>query len=141
MSEENVEVVRQLLEDFHAGVTRGDPGAGYDSAPLPDDFEYVMPEGIVNPGGKRVLHGRAEFVEFFRTWTEEFEDWSQQAERLIDADDRVVALTRQSAVGKASGARVELQLGQIYEFEEGRLIRVRFYIGYGDTLEAAGVSE
>src|SRR5262245_16252221 len=140
MSEENVEVVRRLLEDFHAGVERGDPGAGYESAPLPDDFEYVMPEGIVNPFGRSVLRGRAEFVEFFRTWTEEFEDWSQRVERLIDAGDRVIALTRQSAVGKGSGAQVDLELGQVYEFEEGRLIRVR-YCSYDEALKAAGLSE
>ena len=75
---------------------------------------------------------------FIRTWTADFEGWSQQVERLIDADDRVIALTRQSAVGEGSRARVELELGQVYEFEEGRLIRVRFYLGYADALEAAG---
>jgi len=133
--------VRQVLEDFHAGVERGDPGAGFDSEHLSDGFEYVMPEGYVNLIGKPVLRGRGDFVEFFRTWTADFEGWSQQVERLIDADDRVIALTRQSAVGEGSGARVELELGQVYEFKQGRLIRVRFYVGYADALEAAGLSE
>jgi hypothetical protein len=41
-----------------------------------------------------------------RVWTEQFDDFSLQVERLIDAgDDRVVALIRQSATGKESGVR------------------------------------
>jgi ketosteroid isomerase-like protein len=138
VSEENVEIVRQLFEDFHAGVERGDLGAFFDSEHVPDDYELVPPEAAI--GAKPVLRGRGDWLEFFRTWTEDFEDWSQRLEQLIDAgDDRVIALTRQSAVGKGSGAQVELELSQVFEFEEGRLIRVRFYLGYAEALEAAGL--
>src|SRR5262245_2603122 len=139
MSEENVEIVRQNFENFHAGVERGDPGAFFDSEHVPDDFEFVMPEGAM--GIKPVLRGREDWLEFWGTWTEDFEDWSQRVEQLIDADDRVIALTRQSAIGKTSGAHVELELGQVFEFEEGRLILGRFIIGYAETLEAVGLSE
>ena len=142
MSEENVEVVRQIFETFHAGVERGDLGAFYELESIPDDYEVVLPEGrapiFVNP----VLRTREDWLEFFRNWTEDFEDWSQRVERLIDVgDDRVVALTRQSAVGKGSGAPVDLELGQVFEFEQGRLIRCRFYLGYAEALEAAGLRE
>jgi ketosteroid isomerase-like protein len=140
MSEENVEVVRQVLEHFHAGVKRGDLGAFFDLEVVPDDYAVVLPEGAV--GMKPVLRGREDWLEFFRNWTEDFEDWSQRVERLIEAgSDRVVALTHQSAVGKGSGVQVELELGQVFEFEEGRLIRVRFYPSYAEGLEAVGLSE
>ena len=140
VSEENVEVVLRVLEDFHAGVKRGDLGAFFDLEVVPDDYEVVLPEGAV--GMKPVLRGREDWLEFFRNWTEDFEDWSQRVERLIDVgDDRVVALTRQSAVGKGSGAPVDLELGQVFEFEQGRLIRCRFYLGYAEALEAAGLRE
>jgi hypothetical protein len=44
--------------------------------------------------GKSVWRGREEYVEFTRTWTDQFHDWSIRAERLIDAgDDQVVVVT------------------------------------------------
>ena len=56
--------------------------------------------------GRTVWVGREEFVEFMSTWTEEFEGWSIQVERLIDAgEDGVVALTHQSGTGKGAASR------------------------------------
>ena len=92
--------------------------------------------------GRYVWRGREGFVEFLRTWTEQFDDWSIRVERWIDAgEDRVVALTRQTATGKGSGVPVELNLGQVWEFEAGRVARARLYLDHKDALEAAGLSE
>jgi ketosteroid isomerase-like protein len=111
-----------------------------DSDAVADDFEWVM---AVPLDGKSVWRGREEYVKFIGTWTDEFQDWSIRVDRVIDAGgDRVVTLTHQSATGKASGAPVELDVGQISEFDEnGRLIRVRNYLTHADALEAAGLSE
>jgi ketosteroid isomerase-like protein len=92
--------------------------------------------------GRSVWRGREGFVEFIRTWTEQFENWPIRVERLIDAGgDRVVALTYQSATGKESAAPVELNLGQVWEIEGGRLARVTNYLSHAEALEAAGLSE
>jgi ketosteroid isomerase-like protein len=139
MSEENVEIVRGLYEEWYAGLERGDPGATFDSGAISDDYEWIVPEPLE---GRTVWRGREEFVEFFRTWTEDFEDWSVRVERLIDAgDDRVVALTLQSATGKGSGARVEWHMGQVQELKDGRVIRTWNYFTHAEALEAAGLSE
>jgi ketosteroid isomerase-like protein len=139
MSQENVEITRRFWQEFQAGMERGDPGAWLDSGAVADDFEWVMP---LRFDGKSVWRGREEYVKFIRTWTDEFQDWSIRVERVIDAGgDRVVALTYQSATGKASGAPVELNVGQVSEFEDGRLIRVRNYLTHAEALEAAGLSE
>jgi hypothetical protein len=75
-----------------------------------------------------------------RTWTEQFDGWSIQVERWIDAGQgRVVALTRQSATGRGSGVPVELTLGQIWEFAVGRVARVRNYLTHAEALDAAGL--
>lgn len=105
--------------------------------------ELVTCAGLQAPlDGRSVWRGREGSVEFVRTWTEEFEDWSIQVERWIDAgDDRVVALTHQSATGKGSGVPVELNLGQVYELENGRIARVSNYLGHAGALEAAGLRE
>ena len=50
-------------------------------------------------------------------------------------------LTHQSATGKGSGAPVELKVGQVYELEDGRIVRVTNYLGHAEALEAAGLVE
>jgi len=86
--------------------------------------------------------GRKGFIEFMRYWTEDFEGWSNQVERLIDAgNDRVVGVFRQSATGKESGVPVEVRLGAIYELEGGRIVRMRIYLDPTEALEAAGLQE
>jgi ketosteroid isomerase-like protein len=139
MSEENVEFVRRLFEEFQAGMERGDPSAGLNPEAYADDFEWIVPTPL---DGRSVWRGREGFAEFVRTWTEQFEDWSIQVERVIDAgEDRVVVLTRQSGTGHASGVPVELNLGQVWELEEGRITRARNYFTHAEALEAAGLSE
>jgi ketosteroid isomerase-like protein len=140
MSQENVEVVRRVFESFQAGLARGDPSAFFDLETVPDDYEIVIAPGVAIE--RLVYRGREGWDEFFRSWTEDFDDWSFRVERLIDAgDDRVVAHTPQSAVGKRSGVPVEWNFGQVFEFEKGRLVRVRFYLSYAEALEAAGLRE
>ena len=139
MSQENVEIVRRLWQDFQAGLERGDPGAWFDREAVADDLEWIVSTPL---DGRYVWRGREGFVEFLRTWTEQFDDWSIRVERWIDAgEDRVVALTRQTATGKGSGVPVELNLGQVWEFEAGRVARARLYLDHKDALEAAGLSE
>jgi ketosteroid isomerase-like protein len=139
-SQENVEVMRRMFEEWYAGVERDDPGAVFDTEMVADDFEFTL-EGF-EFDGRSVWRGREGYVEWFRTWTGEFEDWSLQPMRLIDAGhDRVVAITHQSASGRTSGAPVELDLGTIWELKDERIVRARTYRTPAEAFEAAGLSE
>ena len=42
MSQENVEIVRRLWQDFQAGLERGDPGAWFDREAVADDLEWIV---------------------------------------------------------------------------------------------------
>jgi ketosteroid isomerase-like protein len=140
MSPENVEVVRRGFEEFQAGLARGDPGAVYDSGVLAPDAEWI-PDPKVPLGLQTIYRGREGFVEFMRTWTENWE-WSIDLERLIDAgNDRVVAMFHQHATGHGSGATVDLHMALLYELENGRVIRMRNFIDPAEALEAAGLRE
>jgi len=59
MSEENVEIVRQVIEEFLAGVERGDLGAASDSGAVADDAEWITSNPLegrsVWRGVRRVL--------------------------------------------------------------------------------------
>jgi ketosteroid isomerase-like protein len=142
MSEENVEILRRSYEEFQAAVARDDPGSWFDSGGVCGDFEWSLDPRYPPFEGREVWRGRDGFVEFVRIWTEGFEEWSIRVERLIDAgNDRVVALTRQTAIGKGSGVPVELYVGQVWELEDGRVARVTNYMTQSDALQAAGLSE
>ena len=137
MSQENVEIVRRNFEALQKGLERDDPGAVFESGGIADDLEWMVFPSFPGPQSYR---GRDGFIEFMRTWTEDFEDWSIEFERLIDApDDRVVALVHQWATGKGSGVPVELHFGQVHELEGGRVVRVRNYPDPAEALEAAGL--
>jgi ketosteroid isomerase-like protein len=138
MSQENVEVVRRLFRVFQEGLERGDAGAGFDTEYVADDLEWITLPGV----GLGTYRGREGFREFMRQWTGEFEDWSIELDRVIDVgDDRVVALYRQTATGKASGVPVELYQGAVHELHGGRVVRIRNYATPADALKAVGLSE
>ena len=140
MSQENVEIVQRSFEAFNAGLERGDPGALFDSGTVAEDLEWVPFPGL--PGHPPSYRGRDGFMAFMRTWTEDFAGWSIESERLFDAsDNRVVALTHQWATGKESGVPVELRFGQVFELEDGRVIRARNFPDLAEALEAAGLSQ
>ena len=136
MSEENVEIVRRGWEGFTAGLARGDPSGGaYESGAFAPDCEWLTPAEFPGP---RSYVGQEGFAEFMRLWTEDFDQFELRLERLVDAgDDRVVGLFHHTAVGKGSGAPVELHQGLVYELEGGRVIRCLNYGDHGSALEAA----
>jgi ketosteroid isomerase-like protein len=124
---------------IRAAFERGDPGAFFDPAIEAVDVEWVLTEQME---GRAVWTGREEIFEFLRTWTEQFDDWSFQVDRLIDAgDDRVVVLLHQSGTGKGSGVPVEWNSGVVYELRDGRVVRATNYSTLAEALEAAGLSE
>ena len=139
MSQENVEIVRRAFEEFKTGLATGNPTAPFDSGLNAPDAEWILPPN--SPGFRRVYAGRDGFLDFMRTWTEDFE-WSIELERVVDAgDDRVVGVFRQRATGKASGVPVELHMGLVYELQDGQIVRMRNYLDPAEALEAAGLSE
>jgi ketosteroid isomerase-like protein len=139
MSQENVEIVRQVLEAFQRGLEHDDPGAAFNTGMVAADAQWIPGRGFPGP---RNYRGREGFIDFMRNWTEDFEGWSNRTERLIDAGhSRVVGVFRQSARGKESGVPVEVRLATIYELEGGQIVRMRIYLDPSEALEAAGLSE
>jgi ketosteroid isomerase-like protein len=139
MSEENVEIVRRVIEEFQAALARGEPEIVFDSELVAPDCEWIPFAGFPGPA---MYRGKDGFADFMRVWTEDFEDWSVRIERLADAGgNRVVALLHQSAIGKGSGVPVELHFGQVSELKDGQVIRFRNILEPAEALEAAGLSE
>jgi hypothetical protein len=86
--------------------------------------------------------GREGFVEFMRTWTEDFEDFGIATEKIIALRrNRVLAITRQHGVGKGSRATVEMEISAIYKLKRRRIVEVELFLEPGHALQAAGLRE
>jgi ketosteroid isomerase-like protein len=110
-----------------------------DAEVFPDEAE-IFPAAAVP--GLQIYRGRDGLREFLRAWTENFDDWSVGYEQLIDAPrNRVLALAFQTATGKGSGVPVDIRYGQVFEFEDGRVVRTTFYLDRAEARAAAGLSE
>jgi ketosteroid isomerase-like protein len=133
MSEENVEVIRQMLEAFD----RRDRAAWL--AFLDQDYEVVTsrfwPEAAP-------VRGPEAAWEFYVKTTEAFERYPIRNSEILDAGpDKVLIHLRYEARGRASGAEVEVNYWVLNTFREGRLARDEWFADRADALEAAGLSE
>ncbi|HEY7631815.1 MAG TPA: nuclear transport factor 2 family protein [Thermoleophilaceae bacterium] len=132
---ENVEIARQVIEAFRAGLAQGDPGAVFDCGFVAANAEWVP--AMDAAGFEAVYRGREGFVELMRMWTETFE-WTIDLEEVLDlGDDRVVAFAHQRATGKASGASIGQRMAMRFELENGQVIRVRNFLNRDEALEVA----
>jgi ketosteroid isomerase-like protein len=76
---------------------------------------------------------------FMRDWLDTWEEWRLDVEDVVDAGEDVVALLRQRATAKGSGARVEMALAAVWTFRGDLAIRMRMYASHEEALAAAGV--
>jgi ketosteroid isomerase-like protein len=132
MSQENVEIVRKLLDvynhrTFGENADLIDPDIVWDLSrvDLPDATSYTGP---------------LEFTDFVNTWEEGFASEHMEAEEVFDAGDRVVVMIHQRGRGKASGIDVEQRFAMIWTVRGGRAIRMEMYPTREEALEAVGLS-
>ena len=137
MSRENVELLRWLVEAFNRRDLRGF------ASKLHEDVEWVpalIPQAEAGP--------ETEFrgVEGFWRWIEATDD--VMSEFLVEAesyrdlgDDRVLLLGLVVGRGRASGAEVRAELGQVFTFHNGQVVSYRGYLDRTEALEAVGLSE
>jgi ketosteroid isomerase-like protein len=87
MSKENVEIVRRMWEaflenDLQAALSSYDPDVEWDGTNLPDG---------------RVGRGLDAIMDHITRWSEMWESWNVEVERVIDAgDDQVIVFIRET---------------------------------------------
>ena len=50
-------------------------------------------------------------------------------------------LGRMEGRGKGSGVPIDMPLGQIFDFRDGKVCRIRSYLDPADALQAVGLAE
>lgn len=132
MSEENVETVRRLIEHWEQGDWRW----GRDV--FDDECEAVFSASWF-PEADNYRVG-AEALRAWNGFRDAFETFEVRLDRIIDAGDRVVALTHIQARGQASGAAVDAFTGGIFTLRGGKIIRY-VLTDSREALEAVGLPE
>jgi ketosteroid isomerase-like protein len=148
VAEENVAVVRRLLETFRrrdrtAEAGFGDRDMAAAAEALDPEIEWDATRVPVDDL-RGMYHGLLGVAEFWGGWlaawdTVEFEDDPE----LIDAGDRVFLWIEQQRMrGRGSGVEVDFPpWGYVFSFHGGTIKRVTFYTDKGEALTAAGLSE
>jgi ketosteroid isomerase-like protein len=129
MSQENVEIVRACLEAFD----RSD--FDFIGATLAPDFAYssgVTGTTYVGPNAARHLRSDIEDV---------ISGYHVRLERLIDAQDHVIAAVRLIGSGRTSATPAEQFAAQVWTFRGGKLIHGCGFRTLAEALEAVGLAE
>ena len=121
MSEENIELVRQIHERWDRGESIRELVA--------EDLEYVNPTYAVEPGTRI---GR----DAFGSVTETYPNFVFRPERFIDAGDEVVVLGRYTASGGASGIELEGDHGYVWTIKDDVAVRFQWFQSHDEALEA-----
>ena len=131
MSQENVEIVRQMWEAFLGD----DPASGLSFCD--SDIEW---DGTNLPDGK-VERGHQAIVEHAMRWAELWDDWTMKPERFIDAGgDHVVLLFRETGRSR-SGLQMDERHGELYAVRDGKVVYRKGFSDPDEALEAAGLRE
>jgi ketosteroid isomerase-like protein len=139
MSEENVDLVRRLLDMFarreHEAVF-----AFYDPE-IEWDATETRAIGIDDLAG--VYHGHEGVRTYWRRWLQAWSDLEFEVEDVVDAGDEVVALIRnQRQWGRQSGIPVDMPAyALVFTIRDDKVVRWRNFSDQQSALAAAGLRE
>jgi ketosteroid isomerase-like protein len=134
MSEENVEIVRQLVEAFNEGGMGAEATLSFFAA------DAVFEEPPEQPG-PRVAHGRESVGLMFTQFDEAREKHQSHPDeiRAID-DERVLLLSLEHLRGR-DGIELDQSAWTIFTLRGGKIVRMQPFCDRVNALEAAGLSE
>jgi ketosteroid isomerase-like protein len=132
MSQENVDLLKELLARFEAGDRTS--WKGHLTEDIIWDTSAAMPAAGIYEG-----HDGVE--QFFVEWLSAWEDPTVEHLELIDAGDSVVNVFRWRGRGRTSGVPTEGVFFAVYDLRDGKVYRYRQYETRTEALEAAGLSE
>ena len=133
MSQENVEIVRRLIEAWNRNE--------------PDRVIGILDPGVVLDATRRLVNpktytGIQGMRRMLADSQEVWEEFRMEPDELVDAGDRVVAIGRWVGKGKGSGIEVQQPVADVFTLHDGRVVRAELgFTDRAEALEAAGLSE
>jgi ketosteroid isomerase-like protein len=132
MSQENVETVRRVTEALDR--------ANWDGvfAEISPDFEWETDPRHPKAG---IYRGREEFKRFMEDLEDPFEQTVTELEKIFATADQVVAFVKIRRRLSGSSSEIEIRIGEVYTFREGKLVRGQAFAEREKALEAVGLTE
>jgi ketosteroid isomerase-like protein len=131
VSKENVEIVRRGADSFNRRDLAAMLGDFDENAEWVEDQRYPGAETFRGPSG---------IERSIKKWWDAWGEIAMEIDETIDLGDRVVLAGRVRARGHDSDVAVEAPFGGLYEFRQGKVVRVRVLGSREEAVEAAGLS-
>jgi hypothetical protein len=127
MSSENVELLREAL------LGRSGPDAFYELLDAAVEWDVSRA-----PGTATVIHGRGAVRAFLPSWRHGWEHWLFAEEDFVDADDRVVTITRDPAAPTGQAGEHPGRAA-VWTFRHRKVVRFVWYERESEALADAGL--
>jgi ketosteroid isomerase-like protein len=132
MSKDSLETLSRTYAAWRAG--RPEEALAW----IDTEVEWTAIEDAPDAGTYR---GHDGVLAYMNDWLQDFEDLQMAFEEVLEAEDCLVAVQRGRGRGKESGVEVELRYAVVYEFRNGKILRVREFRTKELALEATGLRE
>jgi len=130
----STQTIHELLEAWRRGEVDQafwalvDPEVTYEDYDLPDH------------AGK-VFHGPQGMLEAVETWSEPYEEMTNELQRIVGSGDCLVAIHRFRARARYTGIEFDQPSAYVYRFRDGKIIRIQGFWDPAQALAAAGLEE
>jgi len=136
MSQENVEVVRRMLEQWNAGAVDGWLHCWH------IDAEWISEPFAAFEGKARTYRGHDGLRRFTGDLREAFADLGRfERPRLRAVGDSILVLANYRARAGGGGPEVATPMAWLFEVRDGKIARSRDSLDPRQALEAVGLSE
>jgi len=132
MSQENVELVRRVFET--PNVEEGDEMEI--RSIFHHDVEF-LPQRAGTEGAYRGIAG----IEEFRADTEQVFEKFEVHYELLDLGERILAWGKVDVRARGSGIEVDVPMGGVFEFRDGKIVRWEDFGSKEKALKAVGLKE
>jgi ketosteroid isomerase-like protein len=132
MSQENVEIVKRLMDAFNERDLDT-----FVEITTPD-FEWTTSMTAVEG---EIFRGREGIETYFGRMRDAWDEFRALASEFRDLGDRVLWLGRLEGRGRGSGVPVTAPLDILFDFRGDEISRSRSYLDHDEALRAAGLSE
>jgi ketosteroid isomerase-like protein len=133
MSEENLDLVRRGLDAYQRRDVQGMCDVAHAQCEL---FTFTV--GVVEA---QPFVGHAGIANWMSQELEPWEEWRLEPGEIREVGERVLVRTTVTARGQGSSVKLTADAGVVFEFQDGRIMRLWSYLNWNDALEAVGLSE
>jgi ketosteroid isomerase-like protein len=90
---------------------------------------------------EQIYYGREGFRKGWLDWLEPYGSYYMETEGFVDAGDEVVVTVRVRARTSRDGVAVEHSPAAVWTVDDGKVVKVRFFLERADAFEAVGIDQ